>query len=734
MNASIRGQILLLFAASLVVVIAMAGLLIDGGFLLSNHRQAQAAADTGALAAALAANDGDDPVLAARAVASANGFVDPLIDCDGSSTANEGVEVNRPPSSGAFMGDDSYVEVVTTRAMQTAFARAIGMPCFLVSARAVARISSPSVANCSFCSLSNWADRYTLLLDSGNDLRVDGDIFANQNSWYTGSTAISRCGANPCSPPTCDDWNPSPGEDRILMCGQALYVDHSGGSTPSILSANTISSVGGWQARSENDIVHADEKTPTCPASPRNLNYPLAIQETNVCIGLPQLVDPLNDPSNPSGIMPTPDYEALSSCGGPPYCPPVASATCAAEPGTTLKLPVGTLNSPAKLNISGTQGKFTICPGLYFGGFSTNGDNGSQPRVIMLPGTYVMIGGGFSVTGRASITSVSSRGDGVTVYNSGGSEAFSLNFPSDPTLIPSACPNPPSLPTSACNATGSTVLNPPAGPKPAGTPVTYELTLAPGPSLPKPTGGPASFTFYNGTDPIACSGGVVISGTTNHVAECTTSYNEFGDKGITAVYEGDLIYAPTGATKTQRIIPPPGAGIDNVNLSTQDGNACGAAVAPCGQIVLHAPTSGSYSGLLIFQDRAIGFLQGTQGLEIDPFLGAGACDTTPITTPLGIQPAFMAYGVAAYGPPSSTQPVPAPCGPLGGLSGTIYAAHVATGAPSDWDAVVNIRASGLATLQIIAAEIHFTQGNPSNQARFAYDASLFANGSIRLVE
>ena len=75
--------------------------------------------------------------------------------------------------------------------------------------------------------------------------------------------------------------------------------------------------------------------------------------------------------------------------------------------------------------------------------------------------------------------------------------------------------------------------------------------------------------------------------------------------------------------------------------------------------------------------------------------------------------------------------------PLGGLSGTIYAAHTAgpgPGVAGDWDTQVNLRADGLANIQIIGAEIYFTQGLPSHQARFAFDASLFANGKVRLVE
>ena len=49
-----HGQMIVLFALCLVAIIAVAGLLIDGGLAWSNRRQAQAAADTAALAAAKA--------------------------------------------------------------------------------------------------------------------------------------------------------------------------------------------------------------------------------------------------------------------------------------------------------------------------------------------------------------------------------------------------------------------------------------------------------------------------------------------------------------------------------------------------------------------------------------------------------------------------------------------------------------------------------------------------------
>jgi hypothetical protein len=63
------------------------------------------------------------------------------------------------------------------------------------------------------------------------------------------------------------------------------------------------------------------------------------------------------------------------------------------------------------------------------------------------------------------------------------------------------------------------------------------------------------------------------------------------------------------------------------------------------------------------------------------------------------------------------------CGPIGGLQGTVYAANSG--------ALVLITASGLAPLQVIAGQIEIDSGA---QARFAYNASVFANGHVHLVE
>jgi len=136
-------------ALSMVAILAMAGLLLDSGIAWVNRRDAQTAADTAALAAvkAMAANNlADDPavrhtaaVSAANAMSATNGFPAGSVSCPGQAAA-QGVVVNNPPLSGPHTGDNLYVEVIATGAMNTTFARIVGQNCWLVSARAVAQL------------------------------------------------------------------------------------------------------------------------------------------------------------------------------------------------------------------------------------------------------------------------------------------------------------------------------------------------------------------------------------------------------------------------------------------------------------------------------------------------------------------------------------------------------------------------------------------------------------------
>src|SRR5512138_3253799 len=71
-----RGQALILITLAAIGLFAFAALAIDGSKVYSQKRHAQNAADTSVLAAALAKARGNDPIAAARARATSNGFTD----------------------------------------------------------------------------------------------------------------------------------------------------------------------------------------------------------------------------------------------------------------------------------------------------------------------------------------------------------------------------------------------------------------------------------------------------------------------------------------------------------------------------------------------------------------------------------------------------------------------------------------------------------------------------------
>jgi Flp pilus assembly protein TadG len=71
-----RGQLLVIFALALVALIGVVGLIIDGGDTALQRRDQQNVADAAAMAAGYAHVNGQDEAVAARTVASANGYTD----------------------------------------------------------------------------------------------------------------------------------------------------------------------------------------------------------------------------------------------------------------------------------------------------------------------------------------------------------------------------------------------------------------------------------------------------------------------------------------------------------------------------------------------------------------------------------------------------------------------------------------------------------------------------------
>lgn len=177
-----EGQALVLTAVALVVLMLMAGLGIDVGFLRYQKQQMQKAADAGAIAGASELIYGTPALakVAAQNDTSANGFTN----------GNNGttIQVNIPPASGPFAGDNSYVEVIVAQAQPTFFMRVGGFNAVNVRGRAVAAIGSSS--GCIYA--LDPTDSGTFLVDGNDSVLATCGILVESSS----QTALTKPGAS----------------------------------------------------------------------------------------------------------------------------------------------------------------------------------------------------------------------------------------------------------------------------------------------------------------------------------------------------------------------------------------------------------------------------------------------------------------------------------------------------------------------------------------------------------
>ena len=125
------GQAIVLIALVIVGLIAITGLVVDGGTAFANRRQTQNAADSAALAASLAKARGTGYQSAALESARQNGYTN-----DGT---NDEVHVYNPPVNGPYAGNREYIQVVITSHSRTYFGPVIGIRQITNTAEAVVR-------------------------------------------------------------------------------------------------------------------------------------------------------------------------------------------------------------------------------------------------------------------------------------------------------------------------------------------------------------------------------------------------------------------------------------------------------------------------------------------------------------------------------------------------------------------------------------------------------------------
>lgn len=187
------GQALILIALAAIGLFAITGLAIDGSAKFSDRRHAQNAADTAALAAALAfGKDETGWKLDALDVAGDNGYNNNLV--------SNNVEVYRcdetGSSCGTYAGSSEYVQVIITSNINTYFARVLGINQThnTVQAVALARKGGPLFQGASIVSL-NPSPNCSSGGGSGGgsfDVGGSGDIYLDRGGIFVNSSA--SCG------------------------------------------------------------------------------------------------------------------------------------------------------------------------------------------------------------------------------------------------------------------------------------------------------------------------------------------------------------------------------------------------------------------------------------------------------------------------------------------------------------------------------------------------------------
>lgn len=150
-----EGQALVLTALGLLVLLLMAGLGVDVGYLRYEKQQMQKAADAAALAGASAKLYGGNYTAAGKNDAKANGFTD--------GTNGITVAINNPPTKLPFStapDASNYVEAIVSQAQPTFFMRVGGFTTVNVSSTAVAS-SAVSAPGCIYVMDPSAASAYT---------------------------------------------------------------------------------------------------------------------------------------------------------------------------------------------------------------------------------------------------------------------------------------------------------------------------------------------------------------------------------------------------------------------------------------------------------------------------------------------------------------------------------------------------------------------------------------------
>lgn len=191
-HSSERGQVLVIIVLTMFGLMGITGLAIDGSRAYSDRRQAQNAADTAALAAALAyvRTPGEDWKADGFARAASNGYDD--------NESTNFVDVYHPPvepMDGPYTGNTEYVQVIITSHLDTFFGRVVGIERVTNRVQAIARVTpsnnEPMYSGNALVALNKTACS-ALAYQGGASLTVNGSgLFSNSDCMSTSNGAFN---------------------------------------------------------------------------------------------------------------------------------------------------------------------------------------------------------------------------------------------------------------------------------------------------------------------------------------------------------------------------------------------------------------------------------------------------------------------------------------------------------------------------------------------------------------
>ena len=391
-ESAVRGQVLVITAVALIIVLGIAALVVDLGFAVVLRRQEQNAVDPGAVAAARFIDDTSGQTIdmamawqAACHYARQNGFFPTASDNSNGGTgcvpANDPqdalLEVVYPPDARAepFQGNLGMVQVVLTRQRDTFFGRILGIPTLSVQTDAVAARQRGETNTHSLISLK--PDGCATARVRGN-----GTISVYPVPGYTGPGGYVQVNSN-CGSSVSDDDCSTSSQGALDINGTAH------------LTAPKVNVSGGCKGHSSEPTGILDE-------------------------GHPPQADPLGGLVFPAWDTSLPG----AKCGQTGANLTALGAQGCGQGGG--RLPWQPSPDSACPGMPSNHDCIELDPGVYYGGW----DIGSRVRVTLKPGIYVIAGGGVSIGSTGSLDSLAG----------GAAPAPVLIYSTDNPIFKAGCP------------------------------------------------------------------------------------------------------------------------------------------------------------------------------------------------------------------------------------------------------------------------------------------------------